>query len=600
MSEDNSPGIRFTDAYEVIFTYSFEKDETPPRSYIGDREDRFCRFCREPDARFRGDSHVIPAGLGNRSLFSLEECHECNDPWGSDIEDSLAKYLFLTRAVSRIRKRKGGVKYKRAPNSTSTVSSSPTDNLVRVEIDELDDSVRIEDLGEGLLRLSATGQPFSPMKAAKALARLGLFVVPRLELGQVDHVRRWLRGELEYKPYFLRIFVPGTGRRLVRLRAYRHIGTSADAAPYVVHLTYGPVDLILPLPTASLQQPSLPRAPFPGLSPFPPHLPVATRVDVLAEGVVSDAESSFTLRYQGKHELTEMHYVSEKPAAPKTLSATDLPAEIWEADASGPVEFLVSSRAGEVLYRSGAEMKLLRGEDDSVSVELRGQHVDWTLRLPLGTQGQVDFQVPGEAGVPVADAIEAFKFRRSLCLGAVIEARDVHDHAPIFYGEYNPAPCDFEELEGLARLYDRLAIIEAEFPTRLTMPDRVEPAEVRSIEFASSAIELGEFVDAPAATYEVPMNARSVDYLEAEFADGRSPEGLQAPLHGLIRLFGEDLDLGPWHVCLERPQLQAGVEDIVAELREVADHEVVFVPMAADRCVLRFQRYLSSESDAQE
>ena len=71
---------RFSDSYEVVYSYSFEVEDVPSRANLGTRTPPTCRFCSTPSPKFKSDSHVIPAALGNRSLFSLEECHTCNDP----------------------------------------------------------------------------------------------------------------------------------------------------------------------------------------------------------------------------------------------------------------------------------------------------------------------------------------------------------------------------------------------------------------------------------------------------------------------------------------------------------------------------------------
>jgi len=87
------------------------------------------------------------------------------------------------------------------------------------------------------------------------------------------------------------------------------------------------------------------------------------------------------------------------------------------------------------------------------------------------------------------------------------------------------------------------------------------------------------------------MNRLSAEYIEREFAGDATPNGLKAPVHGVVQLFGEELDLGAWHVCLERPRLRTSPAALVAQLREVPETEVLWVPFAADRCILQFERY---------
>ncbi len=69
---------------------------------------RVCRFCRRGTAStpFRNDAHAIPQLLGNRTLFTREECDECNLFFGSTIENDLGNWTKPTRTFSRIKGKK--------------------------------------------------------------------------------------------------------------------------------------------------------------------------------------------------------------------------------------------------------------------------------------------------------------------------------------------------------------------------------------------------------------------------------------------------------------------------------------------------------------
>lgn len=597
----------FGDIFEVVFSYAFETDSYPKKRWLGDRGQRRCRFCDSKSPVFRGESHVIPAGLGNRSLFSLEECADCNDPWGSDLEDHLAKYLFLTRAVARIRKRKGGVKYKRTPESKASISSSPDENLVRVEIEAGDDSVKMEDLGNNAMLLTAHGQPYSPMKAVKALARLGIFVLDAPDYDRCAHVVRWLRGQVEYKPYFIRAFIPGTGRRLVRLRVYRRRGSDSTVAPFVVHLSYASVDLIVPFPEASFDQPALPVAPFPGFSPYPPHIPSATRISVLSDEVVQAPSESVTLRYRSKREMGDPEVVEERPTSSEpqqagAVAVTPFPPEAFEAGVRGHVDVVLADSAGHVLFQAPATIALEHRDAGAISVKLQGERVPWSLDVPLAAgSGSLTFDTPSKQGASIPAAAEVFDLEYGLRHATQLEALDRGDHAPILYSDYNaPAlnPTEAKDLEDLRKLFARLLIIEQAFPGIVRIPAVITPGDVRTIEFLSSAVEVGEFEDTPRPTYSVPMNTQSMGFLDAEFAEGRSPQGLKAPVHAIIRLFDVDLNPGPWFVSLVRPRLTQALPDLIAALRDVPATEMMMVEMAADQCIMSFERFLRDETQA--
>lgn len=80
------------------------------RKEIGNKNNRICRFCgkREGETTFRKIAHAIPEALGNKLLFSNEECDLCNEQLAS-VEDNLTSYLDINRAICNI-KGKGGCK----------------------------------------------------------------------------------------------------------------------------------------------------------------------------------------------------------------------------------------------------------------------------------------------------------------------------------------------------------------------------------------------------------------------------------------------------------------------------------------------------------
>jgi hypothetical protein len=123
------------------------------------------------------------------------------------------------------------------------------------------------------------------------------------------------------------------------------------------------------------------------------------------------------------------------------------------------------------------------------------------------------------------------------------------------------------------------------FPGQLVMP--VDPSEMRAIEFASSAIELGEFVDAPREFYEVPMNQLSVEYLEREIRgrqDYRWAEGPRSRVSGAIRGAARSWSVGG---VFDAPLLRLAPAELVEQLQQVAETEARGVPFAADRSILR-------------
>lgn len=103
--------------------------------YFGeqDKRKRVCRFCHATGAEKFGkpeNSHAISWFLGNDALFCLEECKECNNTFGSTIENALSSYYQYYRAAERRKSRKGkpltatGVNYELLADGGLRVSPS--------------------------------------------------------------------------------------------------------------------------------------------------------------------------------------------------------------------------------------------------------------------------------------------------------------------------------------------------------------------------------------------------------------------------------------------------------------------------------------------
>jgi len=90
------------------------------RKTIGDRKNkiRTCRFCGCVDGEqnifqelvsFRNKSHAISEALGNKTVFLLEECDNCNERFSRTIEPSLIALVSFHRTLYEL-KGKGGIK----------------------------------------------------------------------------------------------------------------------------------------------------------------------------------------------------------------------------------------------------------------------------------------------------------------------------------------------------------------------------------------------------------------------------------------------------------------------------------------------------------
>lgn len=151
------------------------------RRFLGQREK--CRFCGNSDVLAFGNktnAHTYPEALGNKSLFSLDECVACNAIF-SRYEDALCKAVgpFLTLGGT---KGKNGVRQTGRSNSDFVLKHErPGERrCIRVEAKNQDDLPDLANLdGETLfLRFPVSRETFIPMYAYKAILKIALSLLP--------------------------------------------------------------------------------------------------------------------------------------------------------------------------------------------------------------------------------------------------------------------------------------------------------------------------------------------------------------------------------------------------------------------------------------
>lgn len=103
---------------DLLDYYHIHTVDGSKKSLIGNKskDERVCRFCNRSyekgGAKFTKVAHAISKALGNNNIILADECDECNEYFGSEIEPHLITYLDIYRVFA-------GVKgYKGAPQSS--------------------------------------------------------------------------------------------------------------------------------------------------------------------------------------------------------------------------------------------------------------------------------------------------------------------------------------------------------------------------------------------------------------------------------------------------------------------------------------------------
>ena len=155
------------------------------RRFLGERTQ--CRYCGVNGAGVFGrrtNAHALPAALGNRTLFALDECKACNARF-SIYEDALCKAVgpFLTLGGVRGR---NGVRQTGQSSSRSTVRHAIVNGKRQLSVAAQGDANALVDIdkatGQLKLTMPVEGDVFVPRYAYKALMKIGLSMLPGAEL----------------------------------------------------------------------------------------------------------------------------------------------------------------------------------------------------------------------------------------------------------------------------------------------------------------------------------------------------------------------------------------------------------------------------------
>jgi len=190
----------FEEHYEVIAHHPLVTPR-PIRLPLDNPDRRQCRFCGRDtvQANFKNDAHAVSNLLGNKSLFSLNECDDCNNSLGQKYDDQLGKWSNLARAITQIPGKKNK-KPKFKGDDGLVVEAVESGLSIRVPTPHSPDELLAGGVPEEIeLTGDTSSQPYVPIRAAKALVKVACSVSPTSELGQCLNAIGWLMGRQEIR-----------------------------------------------------------------------------------------------------------------------------------------------------------------------------------------------------------------------------------------------------------------------------------------------------------------------------------------------------------------------------------------------------------------
>ncbi|MGG2196510.1 HNH endonuclease [Paenibacillus validus] len=227
--------------YEELSSIYYPHDITgDDKDIVGDSNINTCLFCgrTRPNVTFKKDAHVIPAGLGNRTLFYLNECDQCNAKF-SLYENELINYLTFDRIFIGASKRpgSGAPKYKNKSKLSSLEMSGRT---LKLNILEEEGTFHIKKRKGKLLFEIKNPPPYRPDNICKCLTHMAWALLEDEDKAVVSYEPDWLIGSVNVYPLYMdTAFVPGNGFSHVILEVFKSTGDESQDYPYLIRFTYG-------------------------------------------------------------------------------------------------------------------------------------------------------------------------------------------------------------------------------------------------------------------------------------------------------------------------------------------------------------------------
>ena len=155
-----------------------------------------CRFCGTDNAGlFRQIAHLVPEALGNRRIFSADECDACNQKF-SVYEDALAAAVGPLLTLGGTAGKGGKVRQsgRSAGNSVLTHDRVEGKRQLRMIARNVEDyRERVTQEGDWVvIRTPLPQTPFKPLFAYKALVKMALALVPVADLEHYGGTRHLL------------------------------------------------------------------------------------------------------------------------------------------------------------------------------------------------------------------------------------------------------------------------------------------------------------------------------------------------------------------------------------------------------------------------
>lgn len=242
--------LDFNNHYSLIKRFNINLFHNKQKKIIiGDSN--VCAICGKSKAQgatFKNSSHVLPASLGNKWIFTKNECDTCNKLFGLEFEDNLAKMLLPDRVLYGIPKRHGLPSL--CDNSYNTEFIVEKKNNVRILNVSCDENVFSPiSINEGKIELDIPTQSYYPDKAVKAIVHSFWLSIDESIQKENQSILSWLKGNFDIFPiYYYNCIIPQIDDDQLSFIIYKKISDLEKLSNFICILRVAMNTLIFEIP----------------------------------------------------------------------------------------------------------------------------------------------------------------------------------------------------------------------------------------------------------------------------------------------------------------------------------------------------------------
>lgn len=280
-----------------------------------------CRYCGKNPSQvtFGKVAHSLPELIGNKHLFSLDECDDCNESFDRNLENNLANYLGLERTTTNIQGKKGVPKYKTSDGERIEMIGK---NLILIE--KHDSTLSNVDPIKQTISITVKKNTFTPIQVYKCFVKMALAIMPEPDLKNYNQCISWVRNNQTPAKFdtsalkLVRTFVPGNKPyEHVRIALFKRTGDKKKLASHTCAVCFNNFAFYFVVPFSAKDK----FLNYKKMTPLAHPLPILPRMKGRPVSVDLDLTSS-------KPQKTEDVAYMQTAEAWQELGPNDLPEEI--------------------------------------------------------------------------------------------------------------------------------------------------------------------------------------------------------------------------------------------------------------------------------